>query len=488
MRCIDSFGGILAPSIPTTLDWHVILYAYFCAYFQDFIFMKGFIKNSRSATDSCPLQVLVVGGGAGGFFAAIVCAEAYPHTEVTLFEAGSLPLSKVRISGGGRCNVTHACFDPAALIQFYPRGGKALRGAFTRFQPKDTIAWFAKRGVTLKTEADGRMFPMTDNSETIVDCLTQAALRAGVQIYTSAPVNRIIQEGHQFVLTLKSGKEIRGDRLLLASGSSLQGFQIARSLGHHIEPPVPSLFTFNVPDPQLRELAGVAVESAKVQLFVPEEKPIEQVGPVLITHWGLSGPAVLKLSAWGARKMQQHRYEAIVRIHWLPTETTEAVKQALLAVKTEFPRRSIAAQNPFNLPRRLWQFLVMRAGIDETDRWADFSKQAMHRLIQQLTQTELFVKGKGIFKEEFVTCGGVRLKEVNFQTMESRCCPGLYFAGEILDIDGITGGFNFQSAWTTGWLAGQAIGNRDSNPVVSAPGMQIGGTAGKASSVRETNE
>ncbi|MBD1851088.1 NAD(P)/FAD-dependent oxidoreductase [Leptolyngbya sp. GB1-A1] len=446
------------------------------------------MRSSPTLATSRPLQILVVGGGAGGFFAAIVCAEAHPQAQVTLFEAGSQPLSKVRISGGGRCNVTHACFDPAALIQFYPRGGKALRGAFTRFQPKDTIAWFAKRGVTLKTEADGRMFPVTDNSETVVDCLTQAALRAGVKIYTAAPVSRVTKENDYFVLTLKSGQEVRGDRLLLASGSSPQGFQLAKSLGHSVEPPVPSLFTFNVPDSQLHELAGVSVESAKVQLFVPEGKPIEQIGPVLITHWGLSGPAVLKLSAWGARILHQHRYQATVRINWLPTETAETVRQTLLAAKTEFPRKSIAAHNPFTLPRRLWQFLTMKAGVGETDdseggsashRWADFSKQAMNRLIQQLMQTELPVKGKGVFKEEFVTCGGIRLKDVNFQTMESRCCPGLYFAGEILDIDGITGGFNFQSAWTTGWLAGQAMG-------ASFPDAEIGAGA-KAKGERVKN-
>lgn len=402
------------------------------------------MKNRESLAE--PLEIRVVGGGAGGFFAAIVCAEAYPQAQVSLFEAGSQLLSKVRISGGGRCNVTHSCFDPATLIQFYPRGGKALRGAFTRFQPKDTIAWFAKRGVTLKTEADGRMFPITDSSETIVDCLTQAARRAGVQIYTSAPVSQVRREGDRFILTLKSGKEIWGDRLLLASGSSPQGLQLARSLGHQIESAVPSLFTFNIPDSQLHELAGLSVEPARVQLILPEQKPLEQTGAVLITHWGLSGPAVLKLSAWGARVLHQHRYQATVRIHWLPTETAESVRQTLLAAKTEFPKRSIAAHNPFsqsphNLPRRLWQYLILKAGIDETGRWADFSKQAMNRLIQQLTQTELPMRGKGVFKEEFVTCGGVSLKEVNFQTMESRCCPGLYFAGEILDIDGITGGF-----------------------------------------------
>jgi predicted Rossmann fold flavoprotein len=405
-----------------------------------------------------PVQIVVVGGGAAGFFAAIACAEAHPYLQVTLLEAGQ-PLSKVRISGGGRCNVTHACFDPATLVQHYPRGGKALRGAFNRFQPRDTIAWFAKHGVKLKTEADGRMFPITDDSSTVVDCLMQTARRQGVQIYTSAPVAAIERGKSGFVVQLKSDEVILTDRLLLATGSSAKGYELAKSLGHSIEPPVPSLFTFTIPDPDLRALAGVAVDLAQVRLLLPDQKPLEQTGALLITHWGLSGPAILKLSAWGARDLYNQHYRATLEINWVPQQSNESLRQQLLEVKQQQPKRAIATHSLFGLPRRLWQYFVMRAGIAPEQRWAEVSKKQIHQLLQELQQGQYSIQGKGIFKDEFVTCGGVSLKEVDFKTMESRLCPGLYFAGEILDIDGVTGGFNFQSAWTTGWLAGQAMGS-----------------------------
>jgi predicted Rossmann fold flavoprotein len=404
------------------------------------------------------LQVVVIGGGAAGFFGAIACAEAHSQTQVTLLEANRQPLAKVRISGGGRCNVTHACFDPTLLVQHYPRGGKALRGAFSRFQPRDTIAWFAKRGVRLKTEPDGRMFPVTDDSATVVDCLRQAARQAGVIVRTTAPVASVKRSPSQFELELKSGEGLQCDRLLLATGSSLQGYQLAKTLGHQIEPPVPSLFTFTVPDPQLRELAGVAVEPVQARLLVPDQKPLEQSGPILITHWGLSGPATLKLSAWGARVLYDHHYQAALQINWLPQHKLEQLQQELLTTKGQQPKRTIASYCPFPLPRRLWHYVVARVGVAEGDRWADLSKKNINLLSQELAQGRYLIKGKGAFKEEFVTCGGVNLKQVDFKTMASRCCPGLYFAGEILDIDGVTGGFNFQSAWTTGWLAGQAMG------------------------------
>ncbi|WP_416672702.1 BaiN/RdsA family NAD(P)/FAD-dependent oxidoreductase [Egbenema bharatensis] len=403
------------------------------------------------------LRVVVVGGGAAGFFGAIACAEANPDAEVVLLEAGQQVLSKVRISGGGRCNVTHACFEPASLVQHYPRGGKALRGAFTRFQPRNTVDWFTQRGVKLKTEADGRMFPVTDDSETIVHCLIQAAKTAGVQIQSGTPVVKVVQSENRFTLTLKSGESITADRLLLATGSSPQGHRFAKTLGHSIVPPVPSLFTFTVPDAQLRELAGIAIEPAQAKLIVPNEKPLEQTGAILITHWGLSGPAILKLSAWGARLLHDRRYQATLQVNWLPQKNAEQVRQTLHQMKTDHGKRSIASDIGFALPRRLWQYMVARSGIAEGDRWAGLSKSAMNRLIQELTQGQFTIQGKGVFKDEFVTCGGVSLKEVDFKTMASRHCPGLYFAGEILDIDGVTGGFNFQSAWTTGWLAGQAM-------------------------------
>lgn len=400
----------------------------------------------------------MIGGGAAGFFGAIACAEAHPHTQVILLEAGRQLLAKVRISGGGRCNVTHACFDPALVAQNYPRGNRALRGPLSRFQPRHTVEWFAAHGVKLKTEADGRMFPVTDNSETIIDCLIQAAQQAGVKIRTEAPVAKISKLDTEFVVQLKSGEELRCDRLLLTTGSNPQGYQIAKNLGHKVEPPVPSLFTFNVLDSQLRELAGVAADPVHLRLLVSDNKPLEQTGPLLITHWGLSGPAVLKLSAWGARILYGQSYQATLRVNWLPQHNGESLHQALLSAKAESPRKAIAA-NPISLSRRLWQYLCDRAGIGVEKRWAELSKKDLNQLVAELTQGRYPIQGKGIFKDEFVTCGGVSLKEVDFKTLESRCCSGLYFAGEILDIDGITGGFNFQNAWTTAWLAGQAIGH-----------------------------
>jgi len=403
------------------------------------------------------VDVVVIGGGAAGFFGAIACAQAAPQLRVVLLEASRTPLTKVRISGGGRCNVTHACFDPAQLVQHYPRGGRALRGAFSRFQPRDTIAWFGDRHIRLKTEADGRMFPISDQSETIVRGLLETAQQAGVKLRLGVAVQSVARTSQGFQLSLKSREVIKGDRLLLATGSNPRGYQLAQSLGHQIEPPVPSLFTFQVPEPSLHELAGVAVEPVQVTLRVPDHKPLQQTGPVLITHWGLSGPAVLKLSAWGARLLHGCGYRAQVQINWLLGQSPEQVRQTLQQAKEEQARRAIASHCPFELPRRLWQYLMQRAKIADDTRWAHLSKQGLHRLVQELTQGQFELAGKGVFKEEFVTCGGVRLKEVDFKTMESRRCPGLYFAGEVLDIDGVTGGFNFQSAWTTGWIAGRAI-------------------------------
>lgn len=406
-----------------------------------------------------PLQVVVIGGGAAGFFGAIACAEAHPHAAVTLLEAGRQPLAKVRISGGGRCNVTQACFEPARLVENYPRGGKALRGAFSRFQSKDTIAWFAAHGVKLKTEPDGRMFPTTDSSETIVDCLMKAAASAKVELRTGAAVVTVAKKTDGFAITLKSGEILSCDRLLLATGSSQIGYRIAKDLGHQIEPLVPSLFTFNIPEPQLRELAGISVNPVRLRLVVDSKTKLEQTGPLLITHWGLSGPAVLKLSAWGARELHNSHYQAPLLINWLPHSTPEELRQQLLTVKTDHAKKAIALHRGVDLPHRLWQYLIARASIGMEDRWAGISNKTLNQLIEEINQGKYLIQGKGVFKEEFVTCGGISLKEVNFKTMESRHCPSLYFAGEILDIDGITGGFNFQSAWTTAWIAGQAMGN-----------------------------
>nr|ADN14509.1 HI0933 family protein [Gloeothece verrucosa PCC 7822] len=404
------------------------------------------------------MRCVVIGGGAAGFFGAISCAVNHPHTQVILLEAGRNPLTKVSISGGGRCNVTHHCFEAAQLIQFYPRGGKALRSCFTRFQPKDTVAWFAAHGVKLKTEADGRMFPVTDDSQTIVDCLIEAAREAEVIVRTGTPVKAIRREEGYFEVGLKTDQEIPCDRLLIATGSNPLGYRWAKELGHTIEPPVPSLFTFNIPDPRLKDLAGISVENVHLKLLETGKEKFEQQGPLLITHWGLSGPAVLKLSAWGARVLHDHRYKLSLMINWLPEYNSETLRQALLKVKSSEPKRKVFSYCPFNLPKRFWQRLVSFCEINSEVPWAELSKKGLNLLVQELTQGVYKIEGKGVFKEEFVTCGGVSLKEVDFKTMESKVCKGLYFAGEVLDIDGVTGGFNFQSAWTTAWLAGQAMG------------------------------
>jgi hypothetical protein len=411
-------------------------------------------------------HIVVIGGGAAGFFGAIACAETYPHSRVTLLEQGRQFLSKVRISGGGRCNVTHACFDVALLTQNYPRGSQALRGAFNRFQPRDTIDWFAARGVRLKTEPDGRMFPESDSSETIVNCLIRAAKTSGVDMRAEAGVTSVTRRNDAgdptagFTLRLKTGERLDCDRVLLATGSNRRAYTWAESLGHTIEPPVPSLFTFTLPDPRLSDLAGISVDKVKIRLAGTR---LEQTGPILITHWGLSGPVVLKLSAWGARILHDRNYQADLLINWLPHLKPDELNQHMLEAKSKHPRQLIGSHSPFHLPQRLWQQLVIAAEIAQGQRWADLSKQQLKRLTDELARGEYFVQGKSIFKEEFVTCGGVNLDEVNFATLESRRCPGLYFAGEILDMDGITGGFNFQSAWTTGWIAGKAMGREENS-------------------------
>ncbi|MEA5510523.1 NAD(P)/FAD-dependent oxidoreductase [Crocosphaera sp. UHCC 0190] len=404
------------------------------------------------------LTIIVIGGGAAGFFGAITCANTYPNTQVILLEAGRQPLAKVRISGGGRCNVTHHCFDPVQLINYYPRGSKALRGAFTRFQPRDTVAWFESQGVKLKTESDGRMFPITDNSETIVNCLINAALNAGVKLRTQTPVKSVKKIDNGFEIELKTGEILSGDRLLIATGSNPLGYRWATDLGHTIEPPIPSLFTFNINDPRLQGLAGVSVENAAVCLLNSGKKPLQQIGPVLITHWGLSGPAILKLSAFGARILHDNAYQMSLSINWVYPRNSEEIKQILLRSKSQFTRKLITNLCPLELPKRLWQKLINYSNINESKKWTELSQKEINQLTQELTQGQYKIKGKGVFKEEFVTCGGINLKEIDFKTMESKPCPNLYFAGEILDIDGVTGGFNFQSAWTTSWLAGKAIG------------------------------
>jgi hypothetical protein len=444
-------------------------------------------------------RCVVIGAGAAGLFGAIACAEAAPQAAVHILEAGREPLTKVRISGGGRCNVTHACFDPALLVTHYPRGSRALRGAFSRFQPQDTVAWFQRRGVSLKTEADGRMFPTTDNSGTIIDCLLGEARRLGICLHTGAPVRAIERHPSGFQIVAKNTAHSREGRsnpgnlssplgahtVLLATGSSPAGFRLAKALGHTLIPPVPSLFTFNIQDRALHGLAGVSVEPVELTLNVPGEKPLKQTGPLLVTHWGLSGPAVLKLSAYGAVGLHRQRYRAELRVNWLPSQSQEDIRSQCLHMKTNQGKRMILNSCPVPLPRRLWHYLVLhRVGLSPELTWANLSKQGLQKLLVELNQGLYAISGKGVFKEEFVTCGGIRLRDVNFKTMESRLCPGLYFAGEVLDVDGITGGFNFQNAWTTGWLAGQAMAAALTANKTSAPDQTQGPARNRQSDSR----
>ena len=389
-------------------------------------------------------RVVIAGGGAAGMFAAITCAELAPHKEVIVLEKGPQLLAKVRISGGGRCNVTHACFDAREFCTRYPRGEKELIGPMHRFQAKDTVEWFEGRGVRLKTEPDGRMFPVTDRSATIIDCLQNAARKAGVKMFTNRGILSVEKTTNQAFSVKTHDQTFECGKLLLATGGTrtLAMGEVAKRLGHSLETPVPSLFTFHVDAPWVRELAGVSVPN--VEVSVPGTSLREQ-GPILFTHWGLSGPAVLRLSAWGARQLHAMDYKFPLRIAWTPE--TKITQSAGLVVNSPIA----------GLPKRLWGALVDLANISSTERWANLNKVTQQRLLNQLRNTELHVAGKSLNKDEFVTCGGVHLSDVNFKTMESRLCPGLYFAGELLDIDGITGGFNFQSAWTTGWIAGNAM-------------------------------
>lgn len=402
---------------------------------------------------SCQHTCVVIGGGAAGFFGAIAAAEN-GSCRVILLEKMKQVLSKVRISGGGRCNVTHSCFEVAQLISHYPRGNKELRGAFARFQPQDTIDWFKARGVLLKTESDGRMFPITDSSETIINCLMQQTRQSGVELRTETGVIDCHHENNRFVLQLTDQSTLICDRLLIATGGASKTSAWLEKLGHTLTPPVPSLFTFNVPNSPLLDLSGVSVPFAKLTL---EESGLTQTGPLLITHWGFSGPAVLKLSAWGARFLHDKQYQAKLKINWVPKLSETQLIEYIDTYRRSSAARLLTSEALFDLPKKLWKIFLKIAGLPEELRWSVLSKQQQRQLIQVLQSHSFTIHGKSIHKEEFVTCGGVTLSEVNFKTMESKKCPGLYFAGEVLDIDGVTGGFNFQNAWTTGWLAGHAM-------------------------------
>jgi predicted Rossmann fold flavoprotein len=401
-------------------------------------------------------DVIIVGGGPAGYFAAIRCAELNPKLNVLVIEKASQTLGKVLISGGGRCNVTHACFEPAQLITYYPRGGNELRGAFSRFQPRDTVKWFEARGVKLKTEADGRMFPSTDDSNTIAECLRESAREAGVRVELRASLLKVEKGSRgRFRLEVRSEANVfplQTKKLLIATGSDRKTLETIQLLGHTIVEPVPSLFTLNIKDKRIDGLSGVSVEAVTLKM-----DSITTRGAMLVTHWGLSGPAVLRLSAWGARELFEKKYRARLSVNWLDEYSFEKALEVLQHNKDwqENARKKVLSTPAFSqIPVRLWKQLAHFIG---EKNWGDVSKAELRKLAGELTAGEFEIRGKGQFKEEFVTCGGVSLKEVDFKTMQSRVVENLFFAGEVLDIDGITGGFNFQSSWTTGWLAGSAI-------------------------------
>jgi predicted Rossmann fold flavoprotein len=399
------------------------------------------------------MKVAIIGGGAAGFFAAFSVKEHHPTAEVTIFEKSDKLLSKVKISGGGRCNVTHACFKPSLLSKFYPRGEKQLKKAFSVFQPKDTVEWFAKRGVSLKAEIDNRMFPDTNNSQTIIDCFLKEARTKDIKIVKNNAVSSFESNDKGIYLNFKTGNQ-QFDKVVLATGGSpkMRGFEWLEKTGHTIVEPLPSLFTFNMPKESITELMGLVVENATVRI---QATKLQYSGPVLVTHWGMSGPAILKLSAWGARLLFKKSYQFNIQINWLSIKNEEEVNSILIEKESSIRKKKIANANPFTLPNRMWVYLLERVQINPDLPWFELSKKNKNKLINVLLNDVYEVCGKTTFKEEFVTSGGVSLEDVNFSTMESLKCENLYFAGELLNIDGITGGFNFQAAWTTGFIAGK---------------------------------
>jgi predicted Rossmann fold flavoprotein len=403
-----------------------------------------------------PKKLIVIGGGAAGFFCAVNAARINPKLQVELLEKTNKLLSKVRISGGGRCNVTHALFDITEMSKRYPRGQNFVKKTFHQFFTTDTIKWFNERGVTLKTEKDGRMFPSNDSSETIINTLMNEANSNGVEIKLNAEVKSLQYNEGSFHLEIGNDRKVTADYVCIACGGypKLSMFQWLQNVGHSISEPVPSLFTFNIPGHPITQLMGLSVEKAKVKI---EGSKLTEEGPVLITHWGLSGPAILRLSAWGARELAQKNYAFTIHVNWIPEYNEQSLKEAFQNFRIAIAGKKIVNHVVGQLPTRLWQFLVQQAGISAEMRLADLPAKLENLLIKNLLDYILIVKGKTTFKEEFVTSGGIALSEIDSQTMMSRKIPNLYFAGEILDVDGITGGFNFQHAWTSGWIAAKEI-------------------------------
>jgi predicted Rossmann fold flavoprotein len=401
-------------------------------------------------------QLVVIGGGAAGFFCAVNTARLNPLLRVTILEKSNKLLSKIKVSGGGRCNTTHALFEVPELARRYPRGQNFIKKTSHWFNPGHTIEWFAERGVQLKTEPDGRMFPVTDNSQTIIDCLLKEAGRYGIEIMMQSEVTSLEFIGNQWSIKTTDHRQYTTDYICIACGGYPKAsmFKWILQLGHTIEDPVPSLFTFNMPHNPVTQLMGVSVEKAVVK--IPGTKLAEE-GPLLITHWGMSGPVILRLSAWGARQLATMNYVFQAQVNWLPDYNEQNLRDDWQSLRDEYGSQKISAKNPFGLPARLWIYLLTCSGIQEHIRWSDLATAEKNRLIKNLVAQEYQVQGKTTFKEEFVTCGGIKLSEINPNTMESRICPGIFFAGEIMDVDGITGGFNFQQAWTSGWIAAKAI-------------------------------
>lgn len=399
-------------------------------------------------------DIIIVGGGAAGFFTAINIVEKNPSYKVAILERGKEVLTKVKVSGGGRCNVTHACFVPNDLVKFYPRGEKELRGPFHQFCSGDTIEWFEKHGVELKIEEDGRMFPVSNSSQTIIDCFTNATKKLGIAVLTGQSVQSIFKAADYWKVETNQDT-FSCHKLVITTGSNPKIWDLLTEIGHVIIPPVPSLFTFNIKDKRIKDLMGVsAFASVKVK-----NSKLEASGPLLITHWGMSGPGILRLSAWGARELADKKYQFAIRVNWLNEVTLEEAEEKLKELKLEHSKKAVSKKSPFEFPNRLWESLVFASEISEETKWADLTKKQVQNLALQLTQGEFQVNGKSTFKEEFVTAGGIDLKEINFKTMESKIHENLFFAGEIINIDAITGGFNFQNAWTGGFIVAEAIKN-----------------------------
>ncbi|MEQ8928114.1 MAG: NAD(P)/FAD-dependent oxidoreductase [Fulvivirga sp.] len=401
------------------------------------------------------MEVAIIGGGAAGFFAALSVKEHYPHANLTLFEKSSKLLAKVKVSGGGRCNVTHDCRHANQLAKNYPRGEKFLKKAFSQFDVNDTISWFESRGVKLKTESDGRMFPITDDSQTIIDCLLNETRRLGVAIVKNKTILKLSPSETGIELSFDEN-QTRFDKAIICSGGSpkLSGFEWLTELGIHIEPPVPSLFTFNMPNEPIKSLMGLAVPNVSVNV---QGTKLKQEGPLLITHWGMSGPAILKTSAWGARVLADFNYDFKIQVNWLNENSESELRAQVEVIKKDFPKRKMLNRAIAGIPSRLWDFLLTRVALRSDITWGELGSKGINKLVNVLLNDVYEVKGKTTFKEEFVTCGGVSLSHIDVKTMQSRVVPNLYYAGEVMDIDGVTGGFNFQAAWTTGFIAGKLL-------------------------------